>query len=252
MNIYWEPQRGDNCRIHSLNAMFGKQIITDEIFKELCDSYDKLIPGLKSINMDGFAECRSIISYIVDIYTNQYTLLIPINLKNINKSNRDFFDYSRYLSFLGKEITQYFEFNKGHVWFNIYKNNRWYKVDSLSGVNQIDRINSFGENGYLVIFSQKMIFLEIEYIIGFVKSNCKNNLEKLNENLEIILYNLYHLLSKIKLEYSRDSCYNKKMSILRQIKKSLVKFIDLNRKLYITKALHDQIMREIMQLIILF
>ena len=35
---------------------------------------------------------------------------------------------------------QYFEFNKGHIWFNIYKNNKWFKVDSLSGINEINTI----------------------------------------------------------------------------------------------------------------
>ena len=252
MNIYWERQRGDNCRIHSLNAMFGKKVITDELFKKHCESYDKLIPGLKSINMDGFAECRSIISFIVDIYTNKFTLLSPINLNNINKSNRDFFNYSRYLTYLGNKITQYFEFNKGHIWFNTYKDNKWYKVDSLSGVNEINTITNFGDNGYFLIFSQKMIFLEIEYLLKFVKSQYKEDSKKINENIEIILYNLYHLLSKIKLEYSRDSYYNKKLSILRQISKSLDKFIKLNREVYISTNERKKIIDDIFQLIFLF
>ena len=35
-DIYWERQRGDNCRIHSLNAMFGKPQISEDEFKKLC------------------------------------------------------------------------------------------------------------------------------------------------------------------------------------------------------------------------
>jgi len=250
MDLYWERQRGDKCRIHSLNAMFGKQFITDQLFKELCESYDKLIPGLKSIEMDGFAECRSIISYIVEKYTNQFTLLIPINLNNINKSNRDFFNYSRYLKYFGIEILQYFEFNKGHIWFNIYKNNKWYKVDSLSGINEINTINNFKENGYLLIFSTKMIFIEIEYIIDCLKST---NLKKLDGNLEIIFYNLYHLISKIKLEYCRDnSKYNKKIAILRQIYKLLIDFIKINRQLFIDNIRRKKIIKELINFISLF
>lgn len=250
MNLYWERQTGNNCRIHSLNAMFGKKFITDQLFKELCDSYDTLIPGLKSIEMDGFAECRSIVSYIVEKYTNQFTLLIPINLNNINKSNRDFFNYSRYLKYLGTEILQYFEFNKGHIWFNIYKNNKWYKVDSLSGINEINTINNFRDNGYLLVFSKKMIFLEIEYIIDFLKSK---NCNEFDENLEIIFYNLYHLMCKIKLDYCKDnSKYNKKIAILRQIYKLLIDFIKINRQLFIDNIRRKEIIEELKNFILFF
>ena len=65
-NIYWERQVGNNCRIHSLNAFFGKNKIAESDFKKFCLEYDTIIPGLESIKMDGFAESRSIISFIVD------------------------------------------------------------------------------------------------------------------------------------------------------------------------------------------
>ena len=97
-----------------------------------------------------------------------------------------------------------------------------------------------------------MIFLEIEYLLKFVKSQYKEDSKKINENIEIILYNLYHLLSKIKLEYSRDSYYNKKLSILRQISKSLDKFIKLNREVYISTNERKKIIDDIFQLIFLF
>jgi len=31
-DIYWERQRGDNCRIHSINAFFGKEMVTEQEF----------------------------------------------------------------------------------------------------------------------------------------------------------------------------------------------------------------------------
>ena len=71
-NIYWERQRGNNCRIHSLNAYFGENKISDELFKRCCEEYDKIIFGLESIQMDGFAECRSIISFIIDKFDKKY------------------------------------------------------------------------------------------------------------------------------------------------------------------------------------
>ena len=30
-DIYWEKQRGDNCRIHSINAFFGEIELGDNI-----------------------------------------------------------------------------------------------------------------------------------------------------------------------------------------------------------------------------
>ena len=101
-DIYWERQVGNFCRIHSLNAFFGKKEISVEKFENYCKEYDSLIPGLESIKMDGFAECRSIVSYIVEKYTNNYLQLVPINLRNVHKKNREFWNYDRFISFFGK------------------------------------------------------------------------------------------------------------------------------------------------------
>ena len=56
MDIYWERQQGNNCRIHSLNAMFGHKFLDESKFKLECSEYDKIVEGLNSIDMDGFAE----------------------------------------------------------------------------------------------------------------------------------------------------------------------------------------------------
>ena len=228
-NIYWERQRGDNCRIHSLNAYFGENKISDEHFNKLCDEYDNLIFGLKSIEMDGFAECRSIISFIVDKYSNKYCQLVPINLRGVHNKNRNSWDYNRYIKFIGekKGINCYFEFNKDHVWFNKLVDGEWYKIDSLSGVNMINKLNKFGENGYLLVFEKDILFYEIEFLINLIKGKKDQD----NFEIEIALNNLYHLLSRVNLGYcENDIEFNNKISNLKTIFKILKEFILENRK----------------------
>jgi hypothetical protein len=187
-NIYWERQRGNNCRIHSINAFFGKEMITEQKFYEYCDEYDKIIPGLKSRNMDGFAEGRCIISYILSKIGEAHTILIP---SNKYKGVRDHLDLVRYDAMINnKEITSYFEFNPNHVWLNKYipEENSWYKIDSLSGINKIDpRINN-NKNGIILVINQKSTLGNelIYYIKNLTGSKIKD---------ELILYNLYHSIN---------------------------------------------------------
>lgn len=225
-NIYWERQVGNNCRIHSLNAFFGKKMISEDNFIGLCNEYDKLVPGLESIKMDGFAESRSIISYIIDKFTHKYVQLIPINMRNIHHKNRQQWGYDRFIKYLGREggILNYFEFNKDHIWVNRFINDKWYKIDSLSGITNINKQRSFGENGYLLVFEKSLIFLEIEYLINLIKS------KKLDDDIEIAFYSLFHLLNRIKLEYDLvDAEFNSKITSLRLLLKILNNYINLNR-----------------------
>ena len=253
-DIYWERQKGDNCRIHSLNAMFGKHHISESEFKTLCEEYDSIIWGLNSIQMDGFAECRNIVSYVVDKYTKKYTQLIPINVNGIHTKNREYWNYNRFTPKLGNTIKAYFEFNKGHIWFNKWINNEWYKIDSLSGVNLCNPIKKFSNNGYLLVFEPEELFNEIEYLIGFVKDNIETEyaINAIND-FEIVFYNLYHLFNKIKLDYSSsDSGYNSKISSLRLIYKLVVEFIAENRRKTLDKTKINTLENQLIKSILLF
>ena len=244
-NIYWEPQKGNNCRIHSLNAFFGRQLITEPLFKKYCTEYDDIIWGLNSIQMDGFAECRSIVSYIVDKYTKKYCALIPINLRGIHNKHRQLWEYNRFIPFLKKEfITAYFEFNKDHIWLNKYHNGKWYKIDSLSGITEINKPVRFNENGYLLVFEKTLLFYEIEYLINKIY-----NLTSINnhlETVEIATNNLYHLMTKIKFNFDiHDNNYNEKLSILKTIFKLSCQFIIENRKEKINLQLKTKYINEL-------
>ena len=233
MEIYWEHQQGNNCRIHSLNAMFGTKFLNETRFRQECNEYDKIIEGLNSIDMDGFAECRSITSYIINKYTGRFTLLVPINLNGINNKNRNQWNYNRLIRYLdGHSISEYFEFNKGHIWYNKYINGKWYKIDSLSGVNIQNKPRQFSNNGYILIFESNLIFKELKYIFNFIKVKLINlrQTEK-DEFLEIAYYNLYHLLKLIKLDFiENDSIFNSQISLLRSLFKTLKNYISIQRK----------------------
>ena len=97
MSIYYESQRGNMCRLHAINGYFGKTVLNDEQFFKHCDDYDKVIDGLYSRNMDGFAEGRSIVSYIIDKLDSKFVLLIPIDSY---QGARQHLDVSRYLKII--------------------------------------------------------------------------------------------------------------------------------------------------------
>ena len=198
--MYYERQRGDMCRLHSLNAYFGFQKFDYKTFFNYCDEYDKVIVGLNSRSMDGFSEGRCIINYIIDKTLNKYTLTIPINLF---KNSRENIDLKRYNKLI-KHFSNYFEFNKKHVWLNKKKDNEWWKLDSISGINRIDPI--LKDNGYILVFDNiHLLIREMDYYRNIIKKN-----EAINE---IYWCNLYHstkILKKfnIKNNNTRDIIYN--------------------------------------------
>jgi hypothetical protein len=223
-NIYWERQSGDLCRLHSINAYFGFKKLDHNSFFKYCSEYDDVIEGLKTQGMDGFSEGRCIISYILDKLDSKYIFLIPINSYN---GIRNHIDIDRYTKLIPK-LWCYFEFNKGHVWLNKKINGIWYKIDSISGVNRIDN-PIIKNNGYLIVIDGKHLYNEIFDTIKIIHDNQKN---------ELYYTNLYYSLKSIKLNtLAFDSkCnlnelikYNKKISLLSNIKEKLLEIVENNR-----------------------
>jgi hypothetical protein len=205
--MYHEIQRGDMCRLHSLNAYFGYKKLEDSEFFKYCDDYDSIIEGLNSRDMDGFAEGRCIINYIIDVIDNKYTLTIPIDLF---KNSREYINIERYNRLLS-QIECYFEFNKTHVWFNKKdQENKWWKIDSISGIHLIDP--KFKKNGYIIVFDNLLLIDEIDYYRYILKKNTKI--------VEVYWCNLYHSVKLLE----------KKHNILINIKKHLKINIDFYRK----------------------
>ena len=232
MNKYYESQRGNMCRLHSINGYFGKTVLNDSEFFGHCDDYDKIIDGLHSRNMDGFAEGRSIVSYIIDTLDSKFSLLIPINSYT---GAREHLDLDRYLKMI-PVLNSYFEFNKDHVWVNKRIDNKWYKIDSLSGVHEINQINKFQKrHGYLLVVDDKLLYKELEYYIQYLKKIEHDDL--FNNIHEIVFYNLYHSLKHIStnvnvnvnVNVNSDPKFVEKLVVINNIRNTLHEFIECRR-----------------------
>lgn len=133
MSIYYESQRDGLCRLHSINAYFGGAKISEREFNQYMDEYNILYEtkyhvDVKCQDFDCIvSDQKNIVSFILKkyrVYTRYYAIN-EIYLKNIdiilNILKGDFF----------------FIFNENHI-YGVKLHNNWYKVDSLSGVQQID------------------------------------------------------------------------------------------------------------------
>lgn len=215
-NIYWERQRGDLCRLHSINAYFGFKKIDETEFFKWCDGYDNIIKGLKTQGMDGFSEGRCIISYILESLDSKYCFLIPINSYNGIRNDIDIDRYNKLI----RVIDGFFEFNKGHVWFNKKIDGQWYKIDSISGVNNINT-PIIRNNGVILIINGKNLYNEVYHYLTLINKDI---------NIEVNLTNLYYSLKLIKLnKIGNDSEYNKKLILLNKIYQNLIIFVKQNR-----------------------
>jgi hypothetical protein len=224
--MYYERQRGDMCRLHSLNAYFGYKKLTEEDFFNYCDEYDQIIEGLESKRMDGFAEGRCIINYIIDKLENIYTLTIPINLF---KNSREFIDISHYKQLIHTKIKSYFEFNKNHIWLNKKKDGKWFKLDSLSGINQIDP--NIRNNGIIIVFEDSdLLIKELDYYRKLIKINRKNKLENKNEIYWCNMVHSYKCLYQSLYEKIQHKSKNSEINMFIDIYLFLQRFIKLYRK----------------------
>ncbi len=131
MTAYWERQQGDLCRMHALNAFFGKPEITPDTFYKQCDEFDKYTYERYGL---------SITSRSYNTLTGRYNILSWILRK-----------YNVWLQYLpnafGKKIELpphthsnfMFVYNSGHIWGIKVINGVVWAIDSLgSGPVRID------------------------------------------------------------------------------------------------------------------
>lgn len=228
--VFCERQRGDMCRMHSINNFIGKEILNEENFYNYCDNYDEIIKGLNSRSMDGFAEGRSIVSFIMDKIFNKFLLLIPINSYNKSRIHLDIEHYNELL----RKCNCFFEFNKNHIWVNKKINSCFYKIDSLGGVNETN-VKCLSNNGYFLVIDSNNLYEEVNYLIN------KINIMKFeDDNMEIYFYNLYYSLNKLDLSIRDDdeSKFLEKKIQLKNILKILHDFIENKRRNKNTKILY--------------
>jgi hypothetical protein len=140
--IYWENQTGGRCRMHSLNACYGKHAITPEEFDEWCFRYneeykDSSLP--RAEDFDGvLANQENIVAYIMRHKSNHGVLFCPPDgIKQMLKT----WGKKTVTELIDPNVRRMFVFSDSHMWLCRYAGRQWVKVDSLSGLTVIN-INS--------------------------------------------------------------------------------------------------------------
>ena len=200
--IFYEKQSGGLCRKHSLNGYFEKTLINENEFTNYCREFDnymkiKFKTDNKCMNFDLInSDQNTVISYILK-KNNVYSIYIPFNYVDKylteRKQNMDFFfDMTDYI----------FIFNQNHIWGVRKKLNKYYKVDSLSGVSNISNINSY--------VKQKNIGLLIPlHKTGHIINEYKYNICKIQEYLSQNNTQLLQIRSLLKKNYDNKLLLDK-------------------------------------------
>lgn len=184
--LYWESQKGNLCRLHALNAYFGSKKISETEFKNYCEQYNQYIKQyynetIKSQNYDIFPT-YSLVSYIINQIEGKYCYFIPFNqLKHESLSLKELLHKS----------DSFFVFNNKHIYTVKYHNNKYNKIDSLSGIFPVQLSSFKGHKTGFVIprdtqnldFDKKLLMNKIETYL--VKNDIKTTInikEWINNN----------------------------------------------------------------------
>jgi hypothetical protein len=130
--IFWEKQTNGLCRMHSINAYFGKTYITPNVFNKYIDIYDNYLT-------DRFNVITS--SRAFDLVNSDQTNIVSYILKRHGIHLRYYALNTLYHKPLDQSIKQanvFFVYNFGHIWTVRKKDGVYYKVDSLSGVTSFN------------------------------------------------------------------------------------------------------------------
>ena len=113
-------------------------------------------------------EGQSLVSFILSKYSNDFVLLVQnFDYNQFLDDRKCFFD--EYL----KNIEAVFLFNGGHIWIRKKINNKWYNIDSISGIHEVDTPFIRGL-GHMVVIPQKLYVNELVVQLKLLKySNTK-------------------------------------------------------------------------------
>lgn len=155
-NIFYETQSGGLCRMHSINGYFGTHKISQSQFQEYIKKYD--IEYKKKYNFD--SSCLSF-----DLIASDQKNIVNFILKQFGIYSRYFALNQLYRKPLSNitdilEGHYFFIYNEGHIWGCRKYNDKWYKVDSLSGVTVININNILCEKniGFIIPVNIKSEF----------------------------------------------------------------------------------------------
>lgn len=134
-SIFYERQSGGLCRMHALNAFFGRSKITPDTFQKYISEYDKYLRERFNVHTS---------SSLFDLINSDQTNLVSFILKKHKIHVRYYALNTLHRKPLDPEISNaqfIFVYNFGHIWGVKKREGKHYKVDSLSGVSAFN-INS--------------------------------------------------------------------------------------------------------------
>lgn len=158
--IYREQQRGGNCRIHSLNAFYGRPEISDAQFAEYCRDYDKhygayALPKVKSWDCV-LANQESIVSYILRVRSGLGTLYVaPGDLARFTRE----WNVRSLAELVDAASPVVFTFNENHIW--VYRTSpidptgTWYAVDSMHSTRPVNMQSLPPKQGYMITLTHR-------------------------------------------------------------------------------------------------
>jgi len=182
--IYYERQKGGLCRMHALNAFFGKPAIKEMEFPVLCKEYDAYLEKTGRIheatsevlkNDTVGSNQHTIISYILKKYNYINCIYVPMNyLPRILKDRG-----MNSITDLIYDTDFIFMFNEGHIWGIRKKDNDWYNVDSVSGVRRTNILacNATKNVGFIIPRSIKSpaVMKDLKHYISQIEKHLQEH-----------------------------------------------------------------------------
>lgn len=125
--MYWERQRGGLCRLHSLNAFFGYQKFSDSDFINLSREFDE-----RQLRLFG----QTCSSQNFDIVGSDQLNLVSFILSKFGIATRYYAINEHLKRPLIIDCDKFFVYDAGHIWLMKKENEKWHRIDSLSGISR--------------------------------------------------------------------------------------------------------------------
>jgi hypothetical protein len=156
--MYYQPQSGGLCRLHSINGYFGCDKISTSEFAIFQDEYDNICRDkfhitTKCSDFDILnSDQVSLVSFILKKY-NVYTKHYPLNTL-YTKS------FDEVLNILDGDY--FFIYNEGHIWGIRRKDNSWFNVNSIGGISpaSISSLPTTKNTGFIVPVNMKKTYYQ--------------------------------------------------------------------------------------------
>lgn len=172
-DIYCERQRGGSCRLHALNAFFGRQELTEEQFNTYSNEYNRfyadvpLPPAEQWDSVIGTQE--NLLAFIIRKKLGMGSIYSP---PGHTKKTLEKWGAQCMTDLIDPHINRLFVFNMSHVWVCVKTpDGNWKRVDSLQGVHDVNLDAEMAGNklGFMVVLTKEATLLAQRHISQRIK-----------------------------------------------------------------------------------